>query len=56
MINGTLTPHMHIHLPYTIRMEIAQAPNRMCNQPWQRQLKREITDRARKVRDMRMAA
>lgn len=51
MISGTICPHRHVALPYEIRMEIAQAPNRMCNQPWQRDLKREITDRARLVRD-----
>ncbi len=51
MISGTLSPHKHVLLPYEIRLQIAQAPNRMCNQPWQRELKRAITDRARAVRD-----
>jgi hypothetical protein len=51
MISGTIVPHEHVYLPYEIRMEIAQAPNRMCNQPWQKDLKLEITNRARAVRD-----
>jgi hypothetical protein len=51
MINGTITPHTHTDLPYEIRMEIATRPNRMVNQPWQRDLKLEITNRARAVRD-----
>ncbi len=56
MINGTLTPHVHLDLDYEIRMGIAQRPNRMCNQPWQRGLKLEITNRARRVRDLAEAA
>jgi hypothetical protein len=51
MINGTISPHTHTDLEFEIRMEIATRPNRMCNQPWQRDLKRKITDQARKVRD-----
>jgi len=51
MINGTISPHAHVDLDYEIRMGIAQAPNRMCNQPWQRGLKLQITNRARQVRD-----
>jgi hypothetical protein len=51
MINGTITPHKHVNLPFEIRMDIATRPNRMCNQPWQKDLKLEITNRARKVRD-----
>lgn len=51
MISGTITPSHQITLPYEIRMEIAQHPSRMCNQPWQRELKHRITQRARKVRD-----
>jgi hypothetical protein len=50
MIHGTLVPFRHLHLPYEIRLEIAQHPSRMCNQPWQRDLKHMITDRARQVR------
>lgn len=51
MVNGTISPHRHVDLPYEIRMEIATAPNRMCNQPWQRDLKLKITNQARAVRD-----
>ena len=51
MIHGTLCPSRQIQLPYEIRMEVAQRPSRMCNQPWQRDLKHEITNRARAVRD-----
>jgi hypothetical protein len=51
MIHGTLSPFTHVHLPYTIRMDIAQHPSRMCNQPWQKALKLRITDRARSVRN-----
>lgn len=51
MINGTISPHRHVSLPYEIRMEVATRPNRMCNQPWQKDLKLEITNRARQVRD-----
>ncbi len=54
MISGVLTPHRHVSLPYEIRMEIATRPNRMCNQPWQHDLKKTITDRARQVRDDRV--
>lgn len=51
MISGTITPSVQLDLPYTIRMEIAQHPSRMCNQPWQRDLKHKITAQARQVRD-----
>jgi hypothetical protein len=50
-IAGLLTPHRHVHLPYHIVMEVAQHPSRMCNQPWQRDLKLKITERARAIRD-----
>jgi hypothetical protein len=56
MINGTINPSRQLDLPYEIRMEIATRPNRMCNQPWQRDLKRKITDQARTVRDELEAA
>jgi hypothetical protein len=41
----------HLHLPFEIEMPVAQHPSRLCNQPWQRDLKRKITDQARSVRD-----
>jgi hypothetical protein len=56
MISGTIGAHHEVDLPYEIRMEIATAPNRMCNQPWQRDLKLKITDQARAVRDELQAA
>jgi hypothetical protein len=41
----------HLHLPFDINYEIAQHPSRLCNQPWQKDLKLEITNRARAIRD-----
>jgi hypothetical protein len=41
----------HVRLPFEIDYEIAQAPERLCNQPFQRDLKLEITNRARAIRD-----
>lgn len=43
----------HLHLPYEIDLSIAQHPSRLCNQPFQRDLKYEITKRARAIRDAR---
>lgn len=49
---GVLYPEVqHLHLPFDINYDIAQAPERLCNQPWQRDLKLEITNRARAIRD-----
>lgn len=49
---GALYPSFrHVHLPFEIDLPVAQAPERLCNQPWQRDLKLEITDRARAIRD-----
>lgn len=51
-VAGVLYPTFkHIHLPFEILMDIAQHPSRLCNQPWQRQLKLKITTQARAVRD-----
>lgn len=50
MIFGTLTPHWHLHLPYTI-LPLASHPSRMCNQPWQREKKLRVTERCRRIRD-----
>lgn len=44
----------HVHLPFEIDYAIAQAPERLCNQEWQRELKLEITERARGIRDGRL--
>lgn len=41
----------HVRLPFEIDYEIAQSPERLCNQDWQRDLKLEITNRARAIRD-----
>jgi hypothetical protein len=41
----------HLHLPFEINYAIAQHPSRLCNQPWQRDLKLKITNQARSVRD-----
>jgi hypothetical protein len=41
----------HLRLPFEIDYEIAQAPERLCNQPWQKDLKRTITNQARAIRD-----
>lgn len=50
---GILYPRFRqIRLPFEINLEVAQHPSRLCNQPWQADLKLEITERARKLRDM----
>jgi hypothetical protein len=41
----------HLHLPFEIEMSVAQHPSRLCNQSWQRDLKLEIANRARAIRD-----
>jgi len=49
---GALYPtFVHLREPFEIDYAIAQSPERLCNQPWQRDLKRKITNRARKIRD-----
>jgi len=51
-ILGVLYPEFkHLHLPFDIDLGIAQSPSRLCNQPWQRDLKRQMTDLARGIRD-----
>lgn len=40
----------HIHESFYIDLKIAQAPERLCNQPWQKSLKRVVTNRARLLR------
>lgn len=39
------------HHPIEIDYAVAQHPSRLCNQPWQRDLKLEVTNRARAIRD-----
>ncbi len=41
----------HVHLPFEIDYAIAQAPERLVNQPWQRETKLRITEQARAIRD-----
>lgn len=41
----------HVRLPFEIDYAVAQHPSRLCNQPWQRDLKLEVTNRARAIRD-----
>jgi hypothetical protein len=54
---GVLYPDFrHLHLPFEINYGIAQHPSRLVNQPWQRDLKYEITQRARGIRDERLVA
>jgi hypothetical protein len=56
-IAGVLYPAFtHLHLPFAINMEVAQHPSRLCNQPWQKQLKLEVTNRARAIRDEALVA
>jgi hypothetical protein len=51
-VAGVLYPEFrHLHLPFEINMPVAQHPSRLCNQPWQRDLKLKITNQARRVRD-----
>ncbi len=50
---GVLYPEFrHLALPFHIELPVAQAPERLCNQPWQKKLKLKITEQARQVRDM----
>lgn len=46
----------HVRLPFEINLEVAQHPSRLANQPWQRDLKLEITNRARAIRDAALVA
>lgn len=42
----------HLHLPFEIDLPIAQAPERLVNQPWAADMKARVTEQARHVRDM----
>lgn len=56
-IVGVLYPAFrHVHLPFEINMEIAQHPSRLVNQPWQREMKAAMTERARGIRDAQLVA
>lgn len=51
-IAGVLYPEFeHLRLPFEIDLALAQHPSRLVNQPWQKDLKRKITNRARAIRD-----
>ncbi len=51
-IVGVLYPYFkHVHLPFHIEMAVAQDSSRLVNQPFQKQLKYDMTQRARKIRD-----
>ena len=55
-VAGILYPAFkHLELPMELR-DVCFAGNRMCDQPWQRELKKKITDRARAIRDSAMVA
>jgi hypothetical protein len=43
--------HKYVWLKFDIDMKIATDPSRLANQPWQRDLKFDITQRARAIRD-----
>jgi len=56
-VAGVLYPDFrHLHLPFDINMPVAQHPSRLCNQPWQKQLKLDVTERARAIRDRQLVA
>jgi hypothetical protein len=48
---GVLTPFKQLHLPFHIEMEVAQGPERLCNQPWAYPAKARVVERARRIRD-----
>lgn len=47
---GVLAPHRHVHLPFEIR-DVSYNGRRLCDEPWQRELKHTVTERARRIRD-----
>lgn len=54
---GVLYPSFkHVHLPFHINLEVAQHPSRLVNQPWQKETKLRITERARAIRDKALVA
>lgn len=53
---GVLYPRFkHVHLPFHINLAVAQHPSRLVNQPWQRETKLRVTERARAIRDTVLA-
>jgi hypothetical protein len=56
-IAGVLYPRFkHVRLPFEIVMEVAQDPSRLCNQPFQAEMKAFVTERARGIRDRNLVA
>jgi hypothetical protein len=57
-VAGVLYPlFKQVRLPFEIVMEVAQHESRLCNQPFQKDLKFEVAERARRIRDaVRVAA
>lgn len=51
VVGALYQSYAHVHLPFHIDLSIAQHPSRLCNQPWQKDLKLKITNRARAIRD-----
>lgn len=54
-IFGCLTPHRTLHLPFGLR-EVCFSGDRMCDQPWQREKKLLVANRARAIRDRALVA
>lgn len=51
-VAGALYPEFrHLWEPFDINLAVAQHPSRLCNQPWQRDMKFDVTQRARAIRD-----
>lgn len=48
---GVLVPFKQVRLPFEIVMEVAQGPERLCNQPWAAAAKERVTNAARSLRD-----
>jgi hypothetical protein len=56
-IAGVLYPvFKQVRLPFEINMAVAQHPSRLCNQPWQANMKLMVTERARAIRDRQRVA
>jgi hypothetical protein len=56
-IVGALYPaYKHLRLPFEIDAEVAQHPSRLCNQPWQPDLKLAMTNRGRDLARQVVAA
>lgn len=47
---GVLNPFKHVHLPFEIR-DLAYNGRRLADEPWQRETKLRVTNRARWIRD-----